>query len=68
MPHIHANHGFLIALAERWHSEHNTFHLLTGEASITLEDVYFILRLPCHGEMVSCLINSSWSCVRNFDF
>ena len=56
MPHIRANHGLLTALAERWHSEHNTFHLPTGEASITLEDVYRILRVPCHGEPVSCLI------------
>ena len=43
MPHIRANHGLLTVLAERWHSEHNTFHLPTGEASITLEDVYRIL-------------------------
>lgn len=43
MPHIQENHGLLTALAERWHSEHNTFHFLTGKASITLEDVYRIL-------------------------
>lgn len=56
MPHIWADHGLLTALAERWHSEHNTFHLPIGEASITLEDVYRILRVPCHGDPVSCLI------------
>ena len=43
MPHVQTNHGLLTALAERWHSEHNTFHLPMGEASITLEDVYCIL-------------------------
>jgi hypothetical protein len=56
MPHVRANHGMLTALAERWHSEHNTFHLPTGEATITLEDVYRILRVPCIGEPVSHLI------------
>ena len=53
MPHVRANHGLLTALAEWWHNEHNTFHLSTGEASITLEDVYRILRVPCHDELVS---------------
>ena len=53
MSHIRENHGLLTALAERWHSEHNTFHLPTGEALITLEDVYLILQVPCHGEPVS---------------
>ena len=42
-------------LAEWWHNEHNTFHLLTREASITLEDVYCILQVPCYGDSVSCL-------------
>ena len=55
MPHIWANHGLLTALAERWHSEHNTSHLPTGEALITLEDIYQILRVPCHGEPISLL-------------
>ena len=53
MPHVWAKYGLLTALAVWWHSEHNTFHLLMGEASITLEDVYRILQLPCHGELVS---------------
>lgn len=40
MPQIRINRGLLIALAERWHSEYNTFHLATGEMIVTLEDVY----------------------------
>ena len=57
MPHVWVNHDLLTTLAKRWHSEHNTFHLPTGEASITLEDVYHILQVPCHGELVSVLIS-----------
>lgn len=56
MPHIQANHGLLTALAERWHSEHDTFHLPTGEATITLEDVYQILQVPSHGDPVSIIM------------
>lgn len=43
MPAIRANRGLLTALCERWHSETCSFHLPTGEAMITLEDVYRIL-------------------------
>ena len=51
-PLIRANCGLMIAIAERWHSETSTFHLPTGEITITLEDVYRILRLPINGELV----------------
>lgn len=48
------NRGLLNALAERWNSEHNTFHLPIGEisVSVTLEDVYRILHIPGTGELV----------------
>lgn len=46
------NKGLLTTLAERWHNEHNTFHLPTGEISVTLEDVYRILHIPVTGELV----------------
>lgn len=52
MPEIRANTGLLTALAERWHSETSSFHLATGEATGTLEDVWRILRIPIHGEMI----------------
>ena len=53
MPHVRVNHGLLTALAEQWHNEHNTFHLPMSEASITLVEMYRILQVPCHGELVS---------------
>ncbi|CAN1217210.1 Serine/threonine-protein phosphatase 7 long form homolog [Linum perenne] len=41
------------ALLERWHPETNTFHLLQGEATITLEDVEVLTGLPTRGRPVS---------------
>ena len=38
MPHIWLNHELLTALTKWWHNKHNTFHLPTGDASITLEN------------------------------
>lgn len=46
------NWGLLIALAERWHSEHNTFHLPMGEMRVTPKDVYQIFCIPLMGELV----------------
>ena len=40
MPEIRSNSGLLTTLAERWHSETSSFHLPTGEAIVTLEDVW----------------------------
>lgn len=46
MPWFTVNRGLLTALAERWHSDTNTFHFATGEMTVTLEDCYRILRIP----------------------
>ncbi|CAN1121308.1 Protein MAIN-LIKE 2 [Linum perenne] len=40
-------------LLERWRPETNTFHLLQGEATITLEDVEVLTGLPTRGRPVS---------------
>ncbi|CAN1161915.1 Protein MAIN-LIKE 2 [Linum perenne] len=40
-------------LLERWRLETNTFHLLQGEATITLEDVEVLTGLPTRGRPVS---------------
>jgi hypothetical protein len=42
----------MIVLVERWHNKTSSFHLLAGEAIVTLEDIWRILRLPIHGEWV----------------
>ncbi|KAH9325495.1 hypothetical protein KI387_005673, partial [Taxus chinensis] len=42
----------MVALIERWDPAANVFHLPTGEMTVTLEDVYRILRLPIEGEAV----------------
>lgn len=47
-----ANRALITTLIERWHSKTCSFHLPTGEASITLEDVWRILRILIHGERV----------------
>lgn len=52
MPRYTINWGMLIALVERWHSEHNTFHLPTGEMTVTLEHVYRILWISVMGDLV----------------
>lgn len=49
MPDIRVNHGLLTALVERFHFEHNTFHLPTREMTITPKDIYRILRIPFKG-------------------
>lgn len=61
MLHIWMNHRFLIVLAERWHSENKIFHLPTREATITLEDVYHILWVPCYDDLVSFMFDFSFA-------
>lgn len=52
MPRPLINRGLLTTLAKRWHSEHNTFHLPTGEITVTPEDVYWILCIPVMGNII----------------
>src|SRR3954469_6013533 len=43
---------FILALCERWRPETHTFHLPTGECTVTLEDVYMLLGLNTNGKAV----------------
>ncbi|KAH1128987.1 hypothetical protein J1N35_000365 [Gossypium stocksii] len=53
---VHKSHIDLIsALVERWHPETHTFHLLSGEVIITLQDVAVQLGLSINGEAVTGL-------------
>ncbi|XP_059064368.1 protein MAINTENANCE OF MERISTEMS-like [Cryptomeria japonica] len=49
MPNIRSHMAMLRALIERWRSETSTFHLPAGEMTMTLEDVYRIMRLSIRG-------------------
>lgn len=49
---VSCNRALLTTLTKRWHSETSSFHLLTREATVTLEDVWCILRILIHGELV----------------
>lgn len=48
-PRIQAHMMMMIALVEMWDSRYNTFHLPTGEAMVTLLDVWRILKIPVCG-------------------
>lgn len=52
MPRFIVNRGLLTTLAEMWHSDTNTFHLATGEITVTLEDCYQILWIPVVGALL----------------
>ena len=51
--------GLLIAFLDRWHPETHTFHFRFGEATITFEDVHYILGLPTSGSPVIHSIGSN---------
>ena len=56
---IELDHGLITGLVERWRPETNTFHLNSGEATVTLEDVACIYGLPIDGLPVNGRIFSS---------
>ena len=47
------NVPLLCAFVERWQPDTNTFHMPFGEMTITLHDIFYILRIPVDGMPVS---------------
>lgn len=54
------DHDFITALVERWRPETHTFHLPTGECTVTLEDVHMLLGLRVDGKVVTGRSELSW--------
>lgn len=52
--------GMMSALAKRWHNETSSFHLPTGEAIVTLEDVWCISKLLIHGWQIVIYMHAEW--------
>ena len=46
----HMNSAAITALVDRWRPETHSFHLRTGEMTVTLQDMSMILALPIEGQ------------------
>lgn len=58
---ISLNRALLTALVERWRQETHTFHLVVGEATVTLQDVAVLLGLRVHGRAVTGPPHDDWA-------
>lgn len=57
MGHIHWDYPLLEALPERWDSLIGTFHLLTREMTIMVEDIHHLYHLPIQGQWIQHVID-----------
>ncbi|XP_014517244.1 serine/threonine-protein phosphatase 7 long form homolog [Vigna radiata var. radiata] len=58
--HLKIDHELVTTLVERWRPETHTFHLPTGECTITLQDVSLQLGLRVDGPLVIGPIKFDW--------
>jgi hypothetical protein len=56
---------YILALCERWRPETHTFHLPTGEATVTLEDVHMLMGLHINGLAVNGRTNLNYTIVQD---
>ena len=54
---IHWEYPLLVALLDRWDAKTCTFHLPTGEMTITVEDIYRLYQLPIHGQRIQHIVD-----------
>lgn len=65
MPWIWALRSLMTILVEQWHNETSSFHLSVGEATITQEDVWQILQLSIHREIVEYQLQGARFALQN---
>ncbi|PKA50866.1 Serine/threonine-protein phosphatase 7 long form like [Apostasia shenzhenica] len=54
---IRIDHNLITTLIECWSPETNTFHLLIGEMTVTLQDIAVILGVRIDGDLlISCIL------------